>query len=316
MTAPDTRFHFVDRPVLFEAARAAVQSREAAERLAEGYPFDVRPATDARPYPHHFVSPRALARMLEGERGEWLPFAEWGYIALLATLVQSALLALVLLPLPLLVGRLRSPAKQREARPGSLRWLLGYFGAIGLAYLAAEIAAMQQLTLLLGHPVYAVAAVLAILLLASGVGSLWSDHRRPAPWPPLVLAITLGGCAVALLPVVQWLEPAPLPLRATLALLLLTPVALVMGMPFPMGLRALASASPVRLAWAWAANGFTSVITAPLAALIALEAGTRVVFGLSAVAYLIAAGCLWRGALSSRLSVGRGCPRIEKVSAT
>jgi hypothetical protein len=78
-------------------------------------------------------------------------------------------------------------------------------------------------------------------------------------------------------------------------LLLLTPVALVMGMPFPLGLRALAAASPARVAWAWAANGFTSVVTAPLAALVALEAGTRVVFGLAAMGYLIAAGCFWRG---------------------
>lgn len=66
-----------------------------------------------------------------------------------------------------------------------------------------------------------------------------------------------------------------------------------------MGLRAMASASPVRLAWAWAANGFTSVVAAPLAALIALEAGTRVVFAVAAVAYLIAAGCFWRATPSS-----------------
>jgi hypothetical protein len=290
LTAPDTRFNFVDRPVLFEAARAAVESHEAAEELARTYPFEVRPATDARPYPHHFVGPRALRHFLRGERGQWLPFVEWGYIALLATLVQSGLLALVLLVIPLLPGRRRRAATRAGSRSGSLLRVFGYFGAIGVGFLAAELAAMQQLTLLLGHPVYAVAAVLTVLLVMSGVGSLLSDRLSPGPRPALILAVALVGYAVVLLPAAEWLQPAVLPLRATLALLLLAPVALIMGMPFPVGLRALARSDPAPVAWAWAANGFTSVLTIPLAALVALEAGTRVVFLLAAVAYGIAAG--------------------------
>jgi hypothetical protein len=292
MTAPNTRFNFVDRPVLFEAARAAVQSRDGAERLARAYPFDVRPATDARPYPNHFVGPRALRRFLAGGRGEWLPFAEWGYIALLATLAQSTLLALGLLLVPLLVGRRRTSRTDPHPAGGSRVRLFGYFAAIGMGYLAAEIGAMQQLTLLLGHPVYAVAAVLAVLLVASGIGALISDRIRPSAWPALLLVLVLAGLAGVLLPAAHWLQSAPLSARAALALLLLAPVALVMGMPFPLGLRALARADPARVAWAWAANGFTSVVTAPLAALVALEAGTRMVFLVAAAAYGVAAGCL------------------------
>ncbi len=137
------------------------------------YPFDVRPATDARPYPHAFLGSRTLRLMLERSRGDWLPFAEWGYVAVLATLAQGAVLASLLLALPALFLRRRTGGE----RCGPLLW---YFGALGLAYLLAEIAAIQQLTLLLGHPVYAVAAVLAAMLVGSGIGSAWSDRLAPA----------------------------------------------------------------------------------------------------------------------------------------
>ena len=292
MTAPETRFNVVERPVLFEAAAATVSSPQAAADLARAYPFEVAPATDARPYPHHFVGPEALRRFLSSPRGMWLPFAEWGYVALLATLVQSTLLAAVLLPAPLLIRRLRTRPRAPGIGAESLGRLLGYFGAIGVGFLAAEIAAMQQLTLVLGHPVYAVAAVLAVLLIGSGLGALLSDRLSPGPGPVLFLTLILTACGVLLLPLAHRLEPAPLVVRASLVLLLLATVAVVMGMPFPLGLRRLAGASPVRVAWAWSANGFTSVVTASLAPLVALELGTRSVFLLSAVAYIMAAALL------------------------
>jgi hypothetical protein len=47
------------------------------------------------------------------------------------------------------------------------------------------------------------------------------------------------------------------------------------------------------VAWAWAANGFASVVAAPLCALIALEAGSRVVLATAAAAYALAGGLLW-----------------------
>jgi hypothetical protein len=283
LAAPATRFNFLDAPVLFEAARAAAGGEEAAARFAAAYPFDVRPASDARPYPHAFLGSRTLRLMLDRGRGDWLPFAEWGYLAVLATLAQGALLGALLLALPaLFVG-----AGAGGERHGRLLW---YFGALGLAYLLAEIAAIQQLTLLLGHPVYAVAAVLAAMLVGSGVGSVWSDRLATgrARGMTLGLALACGVLAVGLLPLVHEVEGAGLGTRALAAALVLGPLATVMGMPFPLGLRRLAGKDTARVAWAWAANGFASVIAAPLAALIALEAGSEAVFGAAAAAYAVA----------------------------
>ncbi len=285
---PTDGWNQLSEPVFFEAAQAAATGRGSAERFAESYPFDVSPATDLRPYPHHFLRVRALGVLLKSDRGSWLPFAEWGTLALVATLIQSVVLAGVLLILPVAVR----PRKVGEA---GLAPVIVYFAAIGLAYLAAEIAAIQQLGLLLGHPVYAVAAVLAAFLLFSGGGSVWSDRLGPARRVWVLGAIVPALlCWVLFLPLlVHLVQPAPLVARGAAALVLLGPVAFLMGMPFPLGIRTLARDNQRRLAWAWAANGFASVTAAPLAALVALEFGSTAVLIAAATAYAVAGGLLW-----------------------
>ena len=201
----------------------------------------------------------------------------------MATLGQGVVLALLLLALPAALAR--GPGRRPRAR------VVLYFAAIGLGYLAAEIAAVQQLGLLLGHPVYAVAAALAAFLVCSGLGSVWSDRvRADRAWRAgAALLALLAVYAAILLGVVHRAQGAPLPARVAVALLALGPPALLMGLPFPLGLRALVGERTAVLAWAWAANGFASVIAAPLAALIALGAGSRVLFLFAAAAYGVAA---------------------------
>lgn len=289
--APGHGFNILDDPVLYRAAAAAIAGSEAMRRFVDGYPFDVGPVSDARPYPHHFLRAGSLGLFLRGDRGSALPFAEWGYMALLATFVQSCVLAVLLLIVPVAL-RLRA-----GSTPGLGRIVL-YFSAIGLAFMAAEIAAIQQLTLLLGHPVYAVAAVLVALLVFSGVGSAWSDSRpaRNAWRFALALAGALMLYAIVLLSLAQALQPAALALRVTAATLVLAPVALLMGTLFPLGLRDLAGKDRAKAAWAWATNGFASVAATPLAALIALEAGSRALLLVAALAYAGAAAAQRAGA--------------------
>jgi spermidine synthase len=297
-------FHALDRPALLEAARAAAAGPDSAAAFARRYPFAVAPATDARPYPQHFLRAGALPRFLGGDLGRWLPFAEWGYVTLVATLAVSAALGAALLLAPWALGRGRARSRPRAA-------VIGYFAAIGLAYLFAEIAALQPLGLLLGHPLYAVAALLALVLVCSGVGSALSDRIAVHhSWRmPAMLALGIAAAAAALLPAAQALQGAPLLGRAGLAAAALAPLAVLMGMPFPLGLRGLIGDHPDGLAWAWAANGFASVVAAPLAALVALELRTSTVLALAAVAYAGAAAVL-RGRVVESPPLSRG-PRKE-----
>ncbi len=282
--APQARFNLLEEPTPFEAAKQATADRESAVGFAAGYAFDVAPARDARPYSHHFLRWASLGAFVRRDRGAWLPFAEWGYVALVATLAQSVVLAALLMIVPVAFGAAGG------LRQGGSR-LVAYFGAIGFAYLFAEIAAIQQLTLLLGHPVYAVAAVLAAFLICSGAGSARSDRwaATQGRWVALTLAGALVLYAALLLALVHLLHAAPLAVRAAAAILWLAPLAYLMGAPFPLGLRALTQGRQSRIAWAWAANGFASVVATPLAALLALEVGSRALFIAAALAYGTAA---------------------------
>ncbi len=295
---PARGFNELDEPTLYRAAAVAVGVEGGWQRFAESYAFRVAPVDDARPYPHHFLRAGTLRRFLERDRGSWLAFAEWGYVALIATLLQSLVLAGVLIIVP-------ATLRARTTLTGDWLRLVGYFLAIGLAYMAAEVAAIQQLNLLLGHPVYAVAATLAAFLICSGIGSAWSDRRAAERgWMVgAVLAAILVLFAVLLLRLVHLLQPAPLLARAGAGLLVLAPLAFLMGMPFPLGLRWLAGRGVERVAWGWAANGFASVVATPLAALIALEAGSDALFLVAAASYAGAA------------ALGRtGTPSIEVVA--
>lgn len=282
LVSPEARYNLVDRPVLFEAARAAVTSSDSALRFAAASLFNVRPATDQRPYPHHVIGLGAMRRFLAEPRGDWLSFADWGSLALMATVIQGAVLGLLLMGLPLLLGRSRLPG-----RPGGR--LITYFAAIGVGYLAVEIALMQQLVLLLGHPAYSVTAVLVVLLMASGLGSLASDRVALVTGRHLLglISILLVIYALGLLPLVQRAEGLTLALRWVVALVVLAPVSFLMGFPFALGLRRFAQDDPGRVAWSWAANGYVSVVAAPFAALVALEFGTDAILLLAAGGYFV-----------------------------
>jgi hypothetical protein len=143
--------------------------------------------------------------------------------------------------------------------------------------------------------------VLATFLICSGLGSVWSDRQSPARvWvvnASLLLILILFG--ITLLAAVHLLQPAPMVVRAVAAAMMVCPLAFLMGIPFPHGLRLLGSDSETQIAWAWAANGFASVLAAPLAALIALERGSPELFLLAAVAYGVA-GVAAKGMLGMR----------------
>jgi len=209
-----------------------------------------------------------------------LPVAQ---IVLIAALVIAIVLSLLLLAVPLGAGVV--------PRAGRWRWL-GYFGALGVAYIAVEVALMQRLALLLGHPTYSVTLTLFAILLFTGLGAAWADRlRAPAATlaRPLLLALALAILFVAFgLPrlVPLWL-PLPLPARVALAALVIAPAAFTMGLPFPLAIRALAGERGA-IAWGWAANGCGSVIGSVLAVLGAMLLGFTVVLTLAGVVYTVA----------------------------
>jgi SAM-dependent methyltransferase len=296
-------FHLLDDPVFRGAAASAAAGPERARAFAEAYPFNVAAATDDRPYFGRFLRLRSLPVLLREERGGWLPFAEWGSFAVVATLVQSTVMALLLILLPGLWIGVRRIFRGRKVQGATVP--LGsstvYFGAIGLAYLLVEIAAIQKLILVLGHPVYAASAVLGTFLLLSGVGSVASERLAPSRVLPACLLAAAGALVLALiLPLAGVTMGLPGPIRTILALVLLAPVAGVMGVLFPLGVRLLGGKSG--LPWAWAVNGFASVVAVSLAAFLAMEAGSRAVLLLGAGCYVLAGVAGWTALHRARIT--------------
>lgn len=283
------RFSRFDRPYLHDGARALLGPQRA--DFIASYPFHIEPASDDRPYFFRSFRWQLLPEVLALRQQAALTLLDSGYLVLVGTLAQSVLASIVLIVLPLLWLR-RDP----DARTGIAAWrVVCHFIALGLGFLFVEIAFMQRLTLILGHPLGAVAVVLAGFLLFAGLGSGVSqrlaDTRIPRATAAAVFCIALlaSGYLLLLPTLLEPLMTLPLAARVILVLALIAPLGFAMGFPFPLGLRRVAAASPRLVPLAWAVNGCASVIAASLASLLAMHLGISALVGLALLAYLLAA---------------------------
>jgi len=279
--AEANRYNQLPGPWYYDGIQALLAA--GGEGFVRGYAYDIRPATDDRPFFQNFFRWRTFAQAWQTRERGGMALLEGGYLVLVLTLAQAALagLALILLPLWLVIPLRRTPGSAR--RP-----VLFYFTAIGVAFMCLEIAFLQKLNLLLHQPTLALGVTLGTFLVAAGAGSYTAD-RTPlhSGGRALVLAVlgigTLAlGAALLLDAIAATLGAWPLPVRAFLAAALLAPLAFCMGLPFPLALRAV---SPPLVPWAWGINGCASVLSASLATLLAVDFGFRSVLLLGIALY-------------------------------
>jgi hypothetical protein len=251
--------------------------------IIDDYGFMISPATDNKPYFSQFLKPGRLRQMSEIFGGDQVPFLELGYLIVIVTLAQSAILAFIFIILPLL--RLR---KSDRTKAGTLI----YFAALGIGYMFVEIILIQRFVLYFGQPVYAISAVISTMLIASGTGSLLSG-KLPATAGSLarigaIITFFLLGYTFFLTPILQWSIAGALPMKIIISLLLIGIPSFFKGMMFPLGIRYLSEYDDSQVPWAWGINGSVSVISTSLAMLIAIEAGFRAVMGVAVICYAIA----------------------------
>ena len=277
------RFNVLDRPYFHEAALRLLGGR--GESFVREYKFDIRPATDDRPYFRSFFRWAHAGEVLRLSRQGGIGLLDVGYLALPAALVQAVVASAALILLPLLAVR--------RDRGGAHRWpaLAGFF-CIGLAFLLIEIAFIGRFTVILSHPVHALVVVLAGFLVFAGAGSYMSARRGPAASisGPVVGIAAIATVYALLSP---WLTSvligAPASVKIAAAIALIAPLATLMGMPFPRALARLNVVAPSLLPWAWGINGCASVIGAVLATLVAIHLGHTVVILFGVVSYVAAA---------------------------
>jgi hypothetical protein len=244
--------------------------------------FDTRPSTYDRPFFWSVLRLGDLRAILR--RIDLVPREEIASLVNLAVLAQAAILALIVLGLPLIRWRATLPP------PGFVVRSILYFAALGLGYLFLEILLIEKVALLLNDRTVAFAMVVTTMLFFSGLGSLRSAGYSGTPRRGVLRAGAAACLWIALLLVcldrvvlaaLAWTLVA----RIGLAVLIVAPLAVALGYPFPLGLTVFQGPRRHFLPWAWSLNGAFSVISTPLANLLALSSGYRVLLLAALVLY-------------------------------
>ncbi len=272
-----------------------------AEAVLRGEPtdsakaFNLAPITFDRPSFYAVLRLSQLGTILA--RLEMLPQAEIGPLVNIAVLVQAVVIALLVLAVPLVGGR-----RLRSDGISAVRAAM-YFAALGLGFLFIELYLIERASFYLNDRTAGFALVLTAMLIFSGLGSMVADrfaHHPRLGIDVAIAAVALWGLAVLLLLDAGMMATLDLPYvaRAGLVVLLVAPVSIALGLPFPLGLSRAGSGG--FMPWAWGLNGAFSVVSTPLANLIALQ------FGYSTV--LIMALALYAGA-------NIAFPRVRELSS-
>ncbi len=261
-------------PWLYDAITAFIASED---NFTRGYKFDIRPTDDDQPFFNNFLRWRTLPETVRILHSGGMALLEAGYILLLATLVQAALLATILILLPLVRSRSCPPGLAGGVKRGRTA---AYFGAIGFAFMLVEVAAIHRFTLFLGEPLMASAVVVSTFLVFAGAGGLAAGAlaaRFGARATARTGAVAVVALGLAWLLVVGSAFDAGAGLgtaaRVALVVVVTSPLAFAMGQFFPTALGALSEHAPALVPWAWAVNGCASVTGAVLATVLALALG-------------------------------------------
>lgn len=238
-------------------------------------PRFVGPVWDDSPFYFAIDRPWRMPDAIAQRIGTWLLGPSVGLLALFA-----------LFGLPRRKGVITENAGKTPALQygGSLV----YFAALGFGFIAVELALLQHLTLLVGHPIYTLSVLLLTLLAFGGIGAALSP--RWSMWKACVAVALIGAIeALALpklVPALLWL---PLWGRLGVAIVLIAPLGLAMGMPFPRGLRETGQGPLPAPPFYWGLNGIMSVIGSVTTVFVALMAGFQAAMLMGSACYVLAA---------------------------
>ncbi len=293
------RYYVLEEPVYYNSVQQILSRQR--EDFYNNYGYNIRPATDDRPYFSDFFKWKSLPYMIRTIPGQWLIFTEWGYLVLAATLVQAIIASAVFILLPLWA------AKPVKSVVGGKWWTACFFVFVGLGYMFLEMGFIQKMTLLIGHPVFGVMVTLTGFLVFSGLGSMFAGHflerfekkiavekhKRPSGRTVIISAV----CAVILIGTAEilfirtrfdWLMGFSFTGRMLLGVALTGVLSFFMGMPMPTALRELVPDRQGLVPWAWGVNGFASVTAAVLGTFLAVSVGFTILMAISLGCYLAA----------------------------
>ena len=243
------------------------------ETASDSTTIDISPSSDNRPY----IAQLGLWKNFSWDKlNEVKPYEFFGFpISKINILIILFVVSIFIIPLNIL------PYLFKGDKLKIIPWL--YFFIIGMAFMIVEIILIQKYTLFIGPSVYSLVTILLTLLIASGIGSKFSDRFTDK--------VAFGGIIIWLLLDILifnhlfyefgHLEQIP---RILITFFLIAPLGFFMGMPFPKaGLKV-----GKLIDWGFAVNGAASVFGSTLIILIALSFGFNVALILGVLLYACA----------------------------
>jgi hypothetical protein len=207
-----------------------------------------------------------------------------------------------------------------KSKFSGFKWYV--FASLGFGFMVIEIALIQKFILFLGEPTSAIAVSLFSLLLAGGIGSLfskkWVNGKQINAFKVSLIIAVLTVSYIFLLPLIfnAALSYSTL-IRFVISFAFISPLGFLMGIPFPTTLGYIKQEFENDAAWMWCINGAFSVLAGVFALVIAMTFGFNAVLLLGALTYV---GVFFIGRRHERnLEVGRikwTNPRAPKVRAT
>jgi hypothetical protein len=269
------------------------RSIETLSAVGAPHALDTTPPTDDRPFFFQLLRLSAWLNPVEvthrlGAREGALSGNVASTFELLLTLACVLVVAAWLLG-PTLV---RAARAEDPALPGPRATL--YFAALGAGFMITEIALVQRMHVVLGHPTYALIVVLAALLVATGVGAALSPRllreRRHVDRAAFVLAVVLYALPFLVLkPLARATIEASFAVRVAWCGGCSAALGMMLGLFFPAGLRYAdrERGAPVALA----VNGATAVIGSVIAVMTSVWAGIPATFAVAGALYGVAGLC-------------------------
>lgn len=250
-----------------------LSGRTSLSQFVADSPYRVEPVSDDRPFYFARIKPWGIPPTISGP------------------LAQIIVPILALLAILILWGK----PKGEPSAPYVASVV--YFACLGLGFISVELALLQDLTLLLGHPIFTLSVLLFSLLASSGIGS-WAGRRISMATACMAVAAIGTIYALALPRLVTAFLPLSLGLRVILAVLLIAPLGFFMGIPFPRGLRETGRGPLPPPPFYWGLNGILSVIGSVATVFTALLFGFQAAMLGGSALYLVAAATS-RGVLSA-----------------
>jgi hypothetical protein len=287
------------------AALLAPASRRA---YIDASPWAIDPPTDERPFFFLQLRPRDVLRIRS---------VDLGFVNAITINGVRILLIAVLLGLATAIG-LTIAATRGRREPGESLSAAGrtYFALLGMGYMAVQLALLQRLSLIIGHPTTTLALVIATMLCGTGLGSAIAGIRHLRMAPAWTLA--LPACMLAALSLgfahLGGMDRAASLTGAAVACGVLTGITgVALGVAFPTGIRQFARTDSA-VTEAWALNGAFSVLGSVLGALGGLLWGSRGLILAALPCYLVAWLLVARSSRSpSRQPWGDDAPLLREL---